>query len=156
VDAIANFIQITQINGSAANNASLDRSASAPARTDWLIARSIASHVLCNILGGIPENSWRPIQHAVTCAIGRSNLGTLERGCVCDTILAQVVVLIGVLSVGSDGPVPSAHGAIAAGLLALGDFAGLVHVDASYHPHQKNRPCEGYVAAHCESLLPVK
>jgi hypothetical protein len=50
VDAIANFSHITQTNGSSADNAGLDRSARAPARTDLLIARNVASNLLGRIL----------------------------------------------------------------------------------------------------------
>jgi hypothetical protein len=83
VNAIADFIQITRTKSSAADNASLDRPTSAPAKTDWLFARNIASSVLCGIL----EGSQRHVQPAVTCAIGPSNLGALESRCICDTIL---------------------------------------------------------------------
>jgi hypothetical protein len=73
VDAIADFIHITQTNGSSANNACLDRAASAPASTGWLLARSISS----NVLGGIMEDGWRHVQHAVRRATGRSVFGSV-------------------------------------------------------------------------------
>jgi hypothetical protein len=50
VDAVADFVHIAGTIGSPADNASLDRATSSPAKTDWLFGRSIASAILRGIL----------------------------------------------------------------------------------------------------------
>jgi hypothetical protein len=131
VDAIADLIHITWTKGSAADNASFDRAAASPARTGWLLARSIASNVLCSVLGAIPEAGWRRIQRAT--AVSRS-VGDRLSWCIGDTILIQIAILVGVLYFAGGG-ITYGQGAVAIGLLTLGDCAGLVHVDASCYPH---------------------
>ncbi|MGB8294591.1 MAG: hypothetical protein WCG85_04125 [Polyangia bacterium] len=50
MDAIADFVQIAQIDSTAANNASLDRRTSDPARADRLLGRSIKNNIERGIL----------------------------------------------------------------------------------------------------------
>jgi hypothetical protein len=52
MDAIADFIHITWKKGPAADDASLDRATSSPAKTACLFGRSIASAILRGILEG--------------------------------------------------------------------------------------------------------
>ena len=72
--------------------------------------------------------------------------------CIGGAILVQVTVFVSILDFRNGGGV---RYAVAAGLLALGHFAGLVHINAGSHPQQGNCPSEGHMAAHCESLLPA-
>jgi hypothetical protein len=74
MDAIADFIQVAQINGSAAHDARLGRATSTPAKTDWLIRRAVATNILRDILARIPEDGWRHIQHQ----IGRAVFGSVS------------------------------------------------------------------------------
>ena len=86
----------------------------------------IARSILCNVRGGTPEIRRATRQSVFGCVADR--LG----GCIRDASLIQVTVFVGVLDLRNGGVT---HGTVAAGLLALGDSAGLVYVDASPCPH---------------------